>query len=90
MEDLDELILLQLKRITTDVGDFAIGISTKQITRGEQIGFAHKLVDLAESINERVDGPADLIVDGSAIDDGPSDSWQLASPGRGSGQSCRA
>ena len=53
MEDLDELILLQLKNINRDAGQFAANILTNEITEDEQIRYAHRLVDLAEAIRDR-------------------------------------
>jgi hypothetical protein len=53
MEDLDELILLQLKNINRDAGQFATTILTNEITEDEQIRYAHRLVDLAEAIRDR-------------------------------------
>jgi hypothetical protein len=53
MEDLDELILLQLRNINRDAGQFATDMLNNKITQDEQISFAHRLVDLAEAIRER-------------------------------------
>lgn len=68
MEDLAELILLQLKSINQDVGKFVAGVLSNDISDEEQIAFASRLVDLAITIKERVEGTAGLVIEGSVID----------------------
>ncbi|HEV7949225.1 MAG TPA: hypothetical protein VGP24_05595 [Glaciihabitans sp.] len=71
MEDLDEIILLQLRNISRDVAPFASALLSNTITHDEQISFAHRLVDLAEAVRERATGAAGQVVEGSTTDDRP-------------------
>ncbi len=72
MEDLAELILLQLKSINNDAGQFAAGVLYNDISDEAQIAFAGRLVDLAITIKKRAEGTAGLVVEGSIINDGDS------------------
>jgi hypothetical protein len=73
MEYLDELILLQLKKLTRDAGPFVIGILTNEITKDEQISFSRRLVDCAEAIRDRAVHIPDMILEGGVVNggDGP-------------------
>ncbi len=78
MEDLAELILLQLKSINNDAGQFTAGVLYNDISHEEQIAFAARLVDLVIAIKERAEGTVGLVVEGSVISD--SDSRRDAAP----------
>jgi hypothetical protein len=69
MEDLDELILMQLKGIGKDVGAFIAGMLSNDLARDDQRLFALRLVRLAEHIKERADSTAGMVVEGSIVDD---------------------
>lgn len=69
MEDLTELILLQIKSITTDVGGFVAALLSDDLTRGQQLSFGHRLVDLAELILERANKTPGLVIEGTLSDD---------------------
>jgi hypothetical protein len=77
MDDLEERILIGLKDINRDVGAFATGILTNEITRDEQITFALRLVVLAEHIKERALKTSGMVVEGDASDDRDSSDRQL-------------
>lgn len=70
MEDIDELILLQLKGINTDAGQFVAGILSNDLSRDEQMNFSHRLVDLAEAIQDRALQSCGLVVEGGVVDGG--------------------
>jgi hypothetical protein len=69
MEDLTELILLQIKGITTDVGGFVAGLLSDDLTHDQQISFGHRLVDLAELILERAKSNPAIVIEGYLSDD---------------------
>jgi hypothetical protein len=46
MEDLAELILLQLRSINQDAGQFVAGVLSNDISEEEQTVFATRVVDL--------------------------------------------
>jgi hypothetical protein len=69
MENLTELILLQIKGITKDIGGFVAGLLSDDLTHDQQINFGHRLVDLAELILERAKNPA-MVIEGNLSDDG--------------------
>ena len=81
MEDLTELILLQIKSITKDVGSFVAALLSDELTREQQIRFGHRLVDLAELILERANGTPAMVVEGSVEDGCDSENSQPASTG---------
>jgi hypothetical protein len=68
MEDLDELILMQLKGINEEAGPFVVGILNDDISRDEQISFAHRLVDLAEAIRDRALQTPGMVIEGGVVD----------------------
>jgi len=70
MEDLTELILLQVKGLTKDIGGFVAGLLSDDLTRDQQISFGHRLVDLAELILERADKTPVMVIEGALSDDG--------------------
>ena len=70
MEDLTELILLQIKSISKDMGGFVAGLLSDDLTKERQISFGHRLVDLAELILERAEGTPAMVIEGSVCDDG--------------------
>lgn len=69
MEDLTELILLQIKGLTKDVGGFVAGLLSDDLTHDQQISFGHRLVDLAELILERAKGTPTMVIEGNLSDD---------------------
>jgi hypothetical protein len=70
MDDLDEIIILQLRGLAADTGEFIAGLLYDELTDEKQISFAHRLVDAAEAIRERATPPQ--VIDGSATDDHPA------------------
>jgi hypothetical protein len=73
MEDLTELILLQIKSITTDVGGFVAALLSDDLTRDQQLSFGHRLVDLAELILERANKTPVMVIEGTSSDDDDDD-----------------
>jgi hypothetical protein len=69
MDPRDQLILWRLRNVCQSAGDFTTGILTNELPRDEQIRFAHKLVDLAEAIRDKVAGPFGVVIEGSMADD---------------------
>jgi hypothetical protein len=69
MEDLTELILLQIKSITQDVGGFVADLLSDDLTRDQQISFVHRLADLAELILERANKTPTMVIEGNLSDD---------------------
>jgi len=69
MEDLNELILLQIKSITNDLGSFVVGLLSDDLTRDQQLSFGHRLVDLAELILKRANRTPTMVIEGSVSDD---------------------
>jgi len=69
MEDLTELILLQIKGITTDLGGFVAALLSDDLTRDQQLSFGHRLVDLAELILERANKTPAMVIEGTLSDD---------------------
>jgi len=69
MEDLTELILLQIKSITKDVGGFVAALLSDDLTHDQQISFGHRLVDLAEIIPERANKTPTMVIEGTLSDD---------------------
>jgi hypothetical protein len=69
LRDLNMLILDHLRSINQDAGQFAAAILSNDISKEEQICFAHRLVDLAAVIRDRATGTAGLVVEGSVVDD---------------------
>jgi len=67
MENLTELILLQIKSITKDMGGFVASLLSNDLTHDQQINFGHRLVDLAELILERAKNPA-MVIEGNLSD----------------------
>jgi len=70
VEDLTELILLQIKSISKDMGGFIASLLSDDLTKQRQISFGHRLVDLAELILERAEGTPVMVIEGSVSDDG--------------------
>jgi len=66
MDELDEVIILQLRGLVADTGEFIAGVICDDLTDAKQISFAHRLVDAAEAIKDRVTPPQ--VVEGSVID----------------------
>ncbi len=77
MYDLEERILIGLKHISRDAGEFAAGILTDDISRDEQITFALRLVVLAEHIKERALKTPGMVVEGGVVDDRDNSDRQL-------------
>jgi len=73
MEDLDELILTQLKNINKDAGQFAASILSDDISQEAQLSFAHRFIDLAEAIRDRALQTPGMVIEGGVIDGG--DGW---------------
>jgi len=65
MENLTELILLQIKSITKDMGGFVASLLSDDLTHDQQINFGHRLVDLAELILERAKNPT-MAIEGTS------------------------
>ena len=78
-DELDELILVQLKSISRNVGAFVTGVLTDELTREDQLGFAHRLVDLAELIRQRVEQSV-IIIEGDVVDGRAIGSGQPGTP----------
>lgn len=69
MDDLTRSICEQLTEINKEAGAFVAGILSNDISRDDQIKFAHQLVDLAEMVRDRALHTPSMILDGSVIDD---------------------
>jgi hypothetical protein len=69
MDAEEESILRQMMRINESSGQLATLILTGEATREDQINFAHKLIDLAETIRDRAAGPVGIVIEGSVTDD---------------------
>lgn len=69
MDELTRRICEQLTEINKEAGAFVAGILSNDISRDDQIKFAHQLVDLAEVIRDRALHTPSMILDGSVIDD---------------------
>jgi hypothetical protein len=67
MDDLDEVIILQLRGLVADTGEFIAGVLCDDLTDAKQISFAHRLVDAAEAIRDRATQPQ--VIEGSVTDD---------------------
>lgn len=71
MLDLDrtsELVIRHLKAVSNEMGSFVAGLLSDDLTRDDQIAFAHKLVDLAETIRERAVGQPGMVIEGSLVE----------------------
>jgi hypothetical protein len=75
-------IFVALKRINDDAGAFVTGILTGELTREDQIAFAHRLVDVAEMIRERLTGPFGIVIEGSVTDERTTAARELPGPAR--------
>lgn len=82
LSELDEQILIQLRRINQETGQFVTGMLTGEITRENQVAFAHRLVDLAETIRDRVAGPIGVVIEGSGAHDSVTAGRELPSTSR--------
>ncbi len=69
LHDVNMLILDRLRSINQDAGQFAAAILSNDISKEDQISYAHRLVDLAAVIRDRATGTAGLVVEGSVVDD---------------------
>ncbi|HEX3783091.1 MAG TPA: hypothetical protein VHX38_25775 [Pseudonocardiaceae bacterium] len=69
MDAEEESILRQMIRINESSGQLATLMLTGEATQEDQINFAHKLIDLAETIRDRVAGPVGIVIEGSVVDD---------------------
>jgi hypothetical protein len=90
MDDLNRLILQELKAINNDAGQFVVGILSFDISRDDQISFALHLVVLAEHIKDRALRTPGLVVEGSVVNDsngGITDTAHSEEASDGSGQS---
>jgi hypothetical protein len=56
LDERDRQLLVLCKLVGLDIRKFAIDILTGDVSDGEQIAFAHELVELAEEIKNRVTG----------------------------------
>jgi hypothetical protein len=72
-----ESILFQIRRINESSGQLVTHLLTGEITRDEQVNFAHKLIDLAEAIRDRVTGPVGIVIEGSLADDSTTTGREL-------------
>jgi hypothetical protein len=77
LTELDEQILIRLRSINRETGRFVTGLLTGEITREAQIAFAHRLVDLAETIRDRVTGPLGVVIEGSGTHDSTTAGGEL-------------
>jgi hypothetical protein len=73
LDDASELVIWRLKALGDEMGGFVAGILSNDITRDEQIAFAHELVDLAEVIRKRAVGQTGVVIEGSATRATPGD-----------------
>ncbi|HEX7661462.1 MAG TPA: hypothetical protein VF444_18465 [Pseudonocardiaceae bacterium] len=53
MDDLTREICLRLKQMNQTAGAFVAGMLSDDLSREDQIAFAHRLVDLAEAVRDR-------------------------------------
>ncbi len=68
MDEITELILTQLNSLGKDVGNFIAGILSDDISRDDQINFAHRLVDIAEAIRDRALQTPGMVIEGGVLD----------------------
>lgn len=72
-DDLNMQIVAQLKAINKDSGGFVAGLISNDLPEEDQIAFAHRLVDIAELIQQRATTTVVVdAVEGGVIVDSPS------------------
>ncbi|OXM60013.1 hypothetical protein [Amycolatopsis vastitatis] len=74
MEDITETILLQLKQLSRDTPEFSVALLENRLSHDEQVSFADRLVDAAETIRQRALNASGQVVEGGVVDDDVSES----------------